>query len=482
MNNITIDDLLEVIRSYNEEEIEYVKKAYDLANRYHSGQKRQSGEEYIIHPLNVAYTLALMKADRDTVCAGLLHDVLEDTDITDEEIKTMFNEDVYNLVFGVTKINNIHFVKSEDIIMENTRKIITSLKNDIRIIIIKLADRLHNMRTLQFKKPEKQVKNAIETMEIFVPIAHQLGLYHIKEELEDISFMYLNNEEYRYIKTKKAEILKDKESAINVMILNVKNILKQNNIKFDIKIDNLNINAIEKRLKKGYKFEEIHNLISFIIKVENEKDCYEVLRLVHKLYHPINHKFKDYISNPKTNLYQSLHTTVFGEESDLVQVQIKTYDMDKMATLGIVSYWEDKKEKAANIMQADLMKKYQFFGDLAELDDYFGDNYQFVNLVKNEVLNEKIYTYSPNGSIVELPLGSTPIDFAYKIHTEVGNKMVSAIVNDIAVDVDYVLKNKDRVKILTDDSYFNRSDWVEKAYTSYAKRKIKEYLKENKNI
>lgn len=477
MNELKLEDLLKEINKYNKRNKDIIKKAYFYAEKFHEGQKRQSGEEYIIHPLNVAYILATMKADEKTVCAGLLHDVLEDTPVTKEELTAEFGEEVCNLVLGVTKISNIHFVNEEDIIMENTRKIITSIKNDIRIIVIKLADRLHNMKTLEFKKPEKQVKNAVETMEIFIPLAYHIGAYLIKEELEDLSFKYLDKEKYKKIKDLKNESFEKNAENIELITNTIGNKLKAEKIKFKLVIRELSLTGINKRLNKGYKFEEIHNIRSLVVTVPTIMDCYKALGTIHSVYYPVNHKFKDYISNPKTNMYKSLHTTIFGMDGYLMQVQIRTFEMDMTDCYGLVSYWERNKNKATNLMQKDLIENYQFFSVLEDLDNAFGDNYQFVNLVKDEVLNDKIYVYSPSGEIVELPKGSTPIDFAFKMHTEIGTKMVSAVVNDHPVDIDYVLKNKDRIKIVTDDSNIDKKEWIEKAHTSYAKRKIKESLK-----
>lgn len=480
MNTLILEDLLNEVKKYDKKSVNLVKKAYYFADKLHDGQLRQSGEKYITHPLNVAYTLAKMKADADTVCAGLLHDVLEDTPTTSEEIIKEFNEEICMLVEGVTKINNVHFTKMEDIIFENTRRIITSLKTDVRIIIVKLADRLHNMQTLEFKTKPKQQKNAYETMEIFVPLAYLLGAYDIKEKLEDLSFKYINEKKYNEISNKKINLLESRNDEINEMIFKLKKHLKSKKVSVNIKVKTLNNYGIYKRMKKGFKFEEVHNIVSLIICPKTIKDCYVTLGLLHSLYLPVNHKFKDYICNPKTNMYRSLHMTVFGENENLVQVQIRTKTMDIIANNGVIAYWETNKNKACKLMQSDLTQNYQFFSDLLDLDEYIDDNEQFVGHVKDEVLNDKIYVYSPHGKIVELPKGSNPIDYAYKIHTDIGNHMVSAIVNDIPVDLDHKLKNKDRVKILTSDTDFDRNDWEKMAFTSYAKRRIRDFLKESR--
>ena len=476
--NITLSDLLEKIKDYNPEEIEMVKKAYDFASLQHDGQMRQSGEPYITHPLNVAYILADMYADKDTICAGLLHDTLEDTNTTKEELAELFNKDVANLVDGVTKLAKMNFSTKEEQNLANTRKIITSITSDVRIIIIKLADRLHNMRTLGFKSEFKQKENALETMDIFVPLAYYIGAYRIKSELEDLSLQYLEPDMYKKIEEQKSFIEEDSQSCINEMLYKIENLLKDRNVPNEIKVRTKNIYGIYKRLNEGHKLSDIHDLIALKIMVDEVETCYQTLYLVHREYHPINDKFKDYICNPKTNMYQSLHTTVFGPDERLVQTQIRTFDMDKTASFGLTAYWHNNKGEVRDMMQEDLKNQYQFFSSLVEMNTMFSDNQEFVSRVKHELFADKVYVYTTKGDIIELPKGSTPIDFAYKIHTDLGNTMIGAVVNDKHVSVDYILKNKDRVRILKDDFSFGpRKEWEEMAYTSHAKRLIKEFYK-----
>ncbi|MBQ9181275.1 MAG: bifunctional (p)ppGpp synthetase/guanosine-3',5'-bis(diphosphate) 3'-pyrophosphohydrolase [Bacilli bacterium] len=476
--NIRIDDLLELVGVYKSEGIEVVKKAYDLADKLHEGQFRQSGEPYIIHPLNVAYILAEMHADIDTIVAGLLHDTLEDTNIRKEEIAQEFNSEVANLVDGVTKISKLNFSNKVDENMANTRKIITGITEDVRIIIIKLADRLHNMRTLQYKKPIKQKENALETIEIFVPLAYYIGAYRIKTELEDLSLYYLKPDMYKTIEEKKLKIELDNKELLLDMSSKIKKILSSNNIPNDIKIRTKNIYGIYRRLSEGHKLSDIHDLLSLKIMVDSIDSCYRTLGMIHKEYHSINENFKDFIWNPKTNMYRSLHTTVFGPDNKLVQAQIRTFNMDKVASFGLCTYWEINNDNARNIMQKELKEKYQFFKSLIQINSMFGDNQEFVNQVKKEVFSDNVYVYTPKGEVIELPIGSTVIDFAYKIHTDIGNTMVGAIVNDEHVSAEYVLKNKDRVFVLTDDLSFGpRDNWLDVAHTSLAKKKIKEFSK-----
>ena len=476
--NITLNDLINKLKEYNPEEVEIVTKAYEYAKELHNGQMRQSGEPYISHPLNVAYILTEMHADRDTICAGLLHDTLEDTNTTKEDIAHDFNQNIANLVDGVTKISKLNFSSKQDQNMANTRKIITGITEDVRIIIIKLADRLHNMRTLQFKSEFKQKENSMETMEIFVPLAYYIGAYRIKSELEDLSLQYLKPDMYKKIEERKLRLEESSNDCLKEMLYKIETLLNDKNIPNEIKIRTKNIYGIYKRLNEGHKLSDIHDLLALKIMVDEVENCYRTLYLIHNEYHPINDKFKDYICNPKTNMYQSLHTTVFGPDDRLVQTQIRTFDMDKVASFGLTAYWDEQKGKARDVMQDDLKQKFQFFKSLTEINSMFGDNQQFVNQVKNELFADKVYVYTTKGDIIELPKGATPIDFAYKIHTDIGNTMVGVFVNDEFVPIDYALRNKDRVRIVTDElSYGPREDWIDKAQTSLAKRKIKEFNK-----
>ena len=480
MTSATFEQLIEKVSEYlSQEEVEMVKKAYAYANNMHSDQYRENGEPYIVHPTTVAYILAEMHADTNTICAGLLHDTLEDTDASKEDIAYYFNQDVANLVDGVTKLAKMNFSSKQDQNVANTRKIITGITQDVRIIIIKLADRLHNMRTLQFKSEFKQKENALETLEIFSPLAYYIGAYRIKSELEDLSLKYIKPKMYGIIKEKKEKVELESESILKEMLYKIQTILNNKNIPNEIKIRTKNIYGIYKRLNEGQKMSDIHDLLALKIMVDDIDNCYRTLGVIHNEYHPLNDKFKDYICNPKTNMYRSLHTTVFGPDDKLVQTQIRTFDMDQVASFGLTAYWDFLKGDARNVMQEDLKEKYQFFKSLVEINSMFGDNQQFVNQVKSELFSDKVYVYTTRGDIIELPKGSTVIDFAYKIHTDIGNTMVGAYVNDEFVPVDYELKNKDRVRVITDNLSFGpRVEWMDKAHTSLAKRKIKEFNKD----
>lgn len=386
-----------------------------------------------------------------------------------------------NLVDGVTKISKLNFSTKQEQNMANTRKIITSMQSDIRIVIIKLVDRLHNMRILQFKSPFKQKENAIETMELFVPMAYQIGAYRIKNELEDLSFQYIDPDGYRKIKDIMYCIEEESKSCIEEMLGKINEILSAREIPSEVKVRVKNIYGIYKRLKVCHHLSDIHDLISFKIMVEEIDQCYLMLRPIHEVYKPVNGTMKDFICNSKTNMYQSLHTTVFGPDNRLVQMQIRTFDMDKVASFGLTTYWDIHKGNARTVMQDEVKKKYQFYQSLLEINKVFGDNQEFAYQAKNELFSDKVYVYTSKGEVIELPKGATPVDFAYRIGADVGNTMVAVIVNDEYVSMDYKLQNKDRVIVITDKLSFGpRKDWIDKAKTTYAKQMIKEYG-ENKN-
>lgn len=464
-------------QGYTKEEIEIVRKAYLYAEKMHDKQLRLSGEPYIIHPLNVAMILVEMHVDVDTICAGLLHDTLEDTKATKLELVSEFNISVANLVDGVTKLAKMNFSSVEAANLANIRKIITGITEDIRIIIIKLADRLHNMRTLQYQKREKQREIAYETMQLYAPLAHRIGAYHIKNELEDLSLKYLKPEEYQKTLEQYVEIQEESRPCLYEMLNKIHDALNDQEIPNTIKTRIKNVYGIYKYESQGKKISEIHDLLVIKVIVEMVDECYRALGHIHRMYHPLNERFKDYICNPKTNLYQSLHTTVFGEDERLVQAQIRTYDMNRIASYGLVAYWDSKEEIRKNL-QSKLREKYQFLPSLVELDKMFGDNKEFVTQVGHELFSDSVFVYTTKGEVIELPKGSTPIDFAYKIHTDVGNQMIRAIVNDEYVPFNYQLKDYDRVKIITANRN-NKPDpiWEEWAKTSYAKKKVRDYYR-----
>ena len=472
-----IDELLSIIKEYNEEETERVVKAYKFAKMAHDGQFRVSGEPYIIHPVNVVINLARFHADGATLVAGMLHDVVEDTKYTLDDIKKTFGNEVSELVDGVTLINNIHFSSLDAAKDANIRRIITSLNKDVRIIIIKLCDRLHNLKTLDSMSYEKQQRCCIETLSIYVPLAYFIGAFRLKCELEDICLSYLKPDIYKSLVKKREEIKKEYVKCIRETEEMISNILIENNISFNIRTRIINVYNIYRKMNKGYKINEIHDLVNIKLIVTNEDDCYKVLGLVHKCFPPINNKFKDYIAVPKTNMYRSLHTTIFGKNDKIIQIQIKTYQMDNINTYGLASYWNMYHELGAKKMQEELLNNYQFLNSINSLDDELTSDRSFIEKIKNEIFSNNIYVYTPKGNIVELPSESTPIDYAYKINTNMGNHLFKCFVNGEEVPFNYTLKNKDRVVLIVREKSHPYKKWISIAKTTYAKKKIKDYFK-----
>lgn len=448
---VTYENFCSYVNKYNKEALEKVKKAYEYAYKMHEGQYRKSGEPYIIHPLHVAYILAEMDADADTLCAGLLHDVLEDTNTTKEDLINLFGEDVATLVEGVTNITDLNFSSKQEQRFANERKIINTLTTDVRIIVIKLADRLHNMRTLKFMSEEKQKEKSLETLEVFAPLAYELGISQIKRELEDLALMYLDKKKYKEIEKNRDQIIKESKYAIDEMVDNISNALKEKEIKFEIITRIMGVYSIYRRTLDGQNITSIHDLLSIRIIVKDIDDCYKALGVVHSRYLPINEKFKDYICRPKSNMYQALHTTVFATYGDwLVKFLIRTEDMEKVAMNGLPSYWNLYKGEARIRMQKDLQERYEFMKSLSEISGEFNDNQNFLVEVKRKILTDnKVFVYTTRGAVVELPPNATVLDFAYKIHTELGDNMTGAIVNGKYVTSDYKLYNGDRITILT---------------------------------
>ena len=476
--NLTYEQLEEKIKEYitNEKELNLIKKAYSYANEKHFGIKRLTGEDYIEHPLNVAYILTDMKVDSSTLAASLLHDVIEDCDVTKEEIEEQFGKDVANLVDGVTKINKINFETTNAAVIANQRKILVGLCEDVRVIFIKLADRLHNMRTLWVHPEKKQKEKALETLEILTPIAHRLGMNAIKSELEDLSLRYLKPDVYFDIVEKLNQTKAERDDAVLQMQKNVSEILNKNGIVHKIKGRAKSIYSIYKKLDKGKKFDDIYELLALRVFVDTKEECYHALGLIHSKYHPIPKRFKDYIAMPKTNMYQSLHTTVFGYDGYLYEIQIRTYEMDEIAERGIASHWSYKEGTSGNI-QNNMEQKLQFFRSIMELNQEEVTDEEYVKNVTNDVFNDTIYVFTPKGDVVELPNGSTPIDFAYRVHSKVGDSMIGAIVNNNIVPLDYKLQDNDIVKINTNKNSQPSYEWINIAYTAGAKNKIKAYFK-----
>ena len=476
--NVTFDLLLEKLNYIkNPNDIENIKRAYYFARDCHQGQYRKSGEEYILHPLSVAMILTTIYADAVTIDAALLHDVLVETSCSTDEIEKEFGNEVLKLVMGVTKISKMNISTENDYLIDYYKKIIVGMSEDVRVIIIKLADRLHNMRTIWALPVEKQKENAKETLEILAPIAHHLGISKIKSELEDLSFRYLKPDVFYDIAEKLNNTKLERDKTVEKMMNEVSSLLNEHNIVHEIKGRSKSIYSIYNKLNKGKKFSDIYDLLALRILVNTEQECYLALGIIHSKFKPLPNRFKDYIAMPKPNMYQSLHTTVFGLDGILFEIQIRTYEMNEVAENGIASHWAYKENKDASVsMQGATEQKLQFFKAIMELNSDKMSSEDFVHSVKDEVLNNNIYVFSPKGDVFELPKGATPIDFAYKIHTKVGETMVGAIVNNNIVPLDYELKDNDIVKINTNKNSTPSQEWINIAKCTQTKNKIKNYF------
>ena len=476
--NITIEDLIEKVSIYddNKEDLKLIRNAYEYANKKHFSQKRITGDDYITHPLNVAWILTDVKADGKAISAALLHDTIEDSDSTFEEISTLFGQDVATIVDGVTKINKLNFTSDSEQMAANQRKILVGLSSDVRVLIVKLADRLHNMRTLYVLSEAKQKRKAKETLEILTPVAHRLGIYKIKSELEDLSLRYSNPTAYFDIVEKLNVKKSERDEAVGKMLSDVSELLNNHNITHEIKGRSKSIYSIYNKMSKGKKFEDIYDILALRVFVNTEQECYLALGLIHSKYKPVPKRFKDFIAMPKTNMYQSLHTTVFGIDGQLFEIQIRTYEMDKVAEYGIASHWSYKENKQTNLKDK-MEQKLEIFRSIMELNKDSSTPEEFINNVKKDILfNDSIYVYTPKGDVIELPNGATCVDFAYKVHTEVGDKMVGAIVNDSIVPFDYKLKTGDIIKVNTSKlSKGPNKDWLNFVTTTQAKNKIKNF-------
>ena len=482
--DIDIDDILSKAKDYIEDEKQQdvIKKAYQFALKKHDGQLRKTGEDYISHPLNVSYILTSIYADYETISAGLLHDVLEDCDCTIDELEEEFGKNILRLVQGVTKLSMIHFSTENDYLIDYYKKIIVGMSEDVRVIIIKLADSLHNMRTLWALPEERQKVKAKETLEILAPIASHLGIHKIKSELEDLSLRYLKPDVFYDIAEKLNKTKLERDKTVYEMQMDVTNLLTEHHIPHEIKGRAKSIYSIYNKLDKGKKFSDIYDLLGLRIKVNTEQECYLALGLIHSKFRPLPKRFKDYIAMPKPNMYQSLHTTVFGIDGYLFEIQIRTYDMDEVAENGIASHWAYKENGGSKLvanLQSTTEQKLQFFKSIIDLSHDKMSNEDFVNSVKDEVLNNNIYCFTPKGDVIELPKGATPIDFAYKIHTKVGETTIGAIVNNNIVPLDYELKDNDIVKINTNKNSVPSKEWINIVKSTATRNKIKAYFTKN---
>ena len=468
-----------IAQNRDDEDIKQIEKAYLFAKKLHEGQYRISEEPYIIHPVEVAKILVDLKVDSHTLIAAFLHDILEDTDTKPEEIKEQFGDDVLTLVQGVTKLGKLQFKSNEERQAENFRRLFIAMANDIRIIFLKLADRLHNMRTLNFMAPNKQQKIARETLDIFAPLANRLGIGRIKAELEDLSLRYLEPDKYFEIAQLVSQTKAEREMTVNLLIDKISQDVKKSGINAQITGRAKHYYSIYSKMKRlNIAFHDLYDITAVRVIVDTEKECYEVLGLIHSQFKPIPGRFKDYIAMPKGNMYQSLHTSVIGPRSKPLEVQIRTWEMHEVAEYGVAAHWRYKEkgsQKANNPtdMQFSWMRKMAEYGkDMTNAEDY-------VNSVKLDLFSDQVFAFTPNGDVLDLPINATPVDFAYRIHSDVGHRTIGALINGRIAQLDTKLNNGDIVEILTSKTQAPRLDWLNFVVTKQASSKIKQWFKKN---
>jgi guanosine-3',5'-bis(diphosphate) 3'-pyrophosphohydrolase len=473
---IRINDIIDKIADYvPEADLDIVKRAYIYSARVHEGQVRLSGEPYLSHPLEVAGILADMKLDPESIAAGLLHDVIEDTSATPQEIKDLFGPEILHIVSGVSKLSGLTFGSSKARQAESIRKMFLAMADDIRVILIKLADRLHNMRTLQFHRADRRREIAQETLDIYAPISARLGIYWIKNELEEASFKYTQPEAYARIENHVSKSKGEREKYIETVKSYIQKAMDAANLKCEVLGRNKNFYSIyNKMISQNLSFEEIYDIIAFRIILDTVPHCYEALGFIHSMWKPIDHKFKDYIGRPKPNMYQSLHTTVIGPFGERIEIQIRTWEMDKVATSGIAAHWGYKEGKR---LDENVSRKFAWIQNLIENQEDFLDPGEFLENVRIDLFPDEVYVFTPHGEVKTLPRGATPVDFAYLIHTEVGNQCNGAKVNGRMVPLPYELRTGDIIEIVTSKNHHPSKDWLNFVKTVKARSKIRHWIK-----
>lgn len=485
---VNIDEFFERVSKYlNQEQIDFVRKAYALAADAHAAQRRKSGEPYIIHPIGVASILAQLQMDEKTLAAAFLHDVVEDTNYTLNDIKERFGTVVANLVDGVTKLGKIEYISKEDRQIENYRKMFLAMARDIRVVLIKLADRLHNMRTMKYMPAHKQQSISRETLEIYAPLAHRLGIYTIKWELEDLAFRYMEPDIYYNLVEQVKIKRREREAMINEAMAEMKDSLEKAHIKCEIQGRPKNFYSIHKKMLRDHKqLSEIYDLLAIRVLVDTVKDCYGTLGIVHSMWRPIPGRFKDYVAVPKSNMYQSLHTTVLSTGGQPLEIQIRTFEMHRISEYGIAAHWRYKESggsKPASQSSTDkgFDAKLSWLRQLLEWHQDMHDSRDFVNTVKMDIFADEVFVFTPRGDVIDLPVGSVPIDFAYRIHTDVGNRCVGAKVNGRIVPLDFKLSNGDIVEVITSKQSSGPSrDWLNIVGSSDTRNKIKSWFKKER--
>lgn len=473
---VRLEDIVERIQTYNPDaDVDLLRRAYIFSAKVHQGQTRLSGETYLNHPIEVAAILANLKLDATTVAAGLLHDTIEDTTATPEELKEMFGDEVARLVDGMTKLSRMELQSREQREAENFRKMIVAMAKDIRVILIKLADRLHNMRTLSHLPPEKQKRIAQETLDIYAPLANRMGISKIKIELEDLSFMYLNPDAYQDLVQKVAHRLIERETYINELIDIMKRQLAEHGYKGEVKGRPKHFYSIHQKMQKqGIAFEDIYDLIAIRIITDEKVTCYAILGLIHSLWTPVPGRFKDFIGVPKSNLYQSLHTTIIGPKGERVEFQIRTEEMHRLAEDGFAAHWRYKEKSAVSQREE---QQYAWLRQLLEWQQDVPDAREFMETVKGDLFPDVVYVFTPRGDVKELPQGSTPVDFAYSVHTDIGHQCVGAKVNGKIVPLKHALRNGDKIEVATQAGHTPSRDWLKFVKTSKARARIRAWLK-----